>query len=327
MEKSDSFKYSQNFKIDLSDRRLAFSRQASFNQSRDPTKPLLSRTASSIDIPLGFDYFSGEGKESVQKFSLSFFVSSSLSALSFTTQQNGILAQQMLTKLHRFTIPISLQVRTSSLLDLVASSFRSSNSLFLSPSLYRRQRSSLSLMRCAYHIEPGPREKADWPYLKLDYASLCYEDGSMLWWDIRNLGVPLTSVKFHSKPGQVIKGWDQGIKTMKKGENSLFTISPELAYGESGSPPTIPPTATLQFDVELLSWTNVKDICKDGGIFKKILTAGDKWENAKDLDEVLVNFEARLEDGTLIAKFEGVEFTVKEGYFCPALSKAVKTMK
>ncbi len=87
--------------------------------------------------------------------------------------------------------------------------------------------------------------------------------------------------------GQVIKGWDQGIKTMKKGENSLFTISPELAYGESGSPPTIPPTATLQFDVELLSWTNVKDICKDGGIFKKILTAEDKWENAKDLDEVL----------------------------------------
>ena len=157
MEKSNSFKYSQNFRIDLSDRRLVFSRQASFNQSRDPTKPLLLRTASSIDIPFGFDYFSGEGKESVQKFSLSFFVSSSLPALSFTTQQNGILDQQ---NLHHFTIPISLQVRTSSLLDLVSSLFRSSNSLFRSPSLSRRQRSSLSLTRCAYHIEPGPREKA-----------------------------------------------------------------------------------------------------------------------------------------------------------------------
>ncbi|PAN36313.1 hypothetical protein PAHAL_6G273400 [Panicum hallii] len=133
--------------------------------------------------------------------------------------------------------------------------------------------------------------------------------------------------KFKLGQGQVIKGWDQGIKTMKKGENAIFTIPPELAYGESGSPPKIPPSATLQFDVELLSWTSVKDICKDGGIFKKILKEGEKWENPKDPDEVLVKYEARLEDGTVVSKSEGVEFTVKDGYFCPALAKAVKTMK
>ncbi|CAL9177526.1 unnamed protein product [Musa hybrid cultivar] len=140
----------------------------------------------------------------------------------------------------------------------------------------------------------------------------------------RDRGTPF---KFKLGQGQVIKGWDQGIKTMKKGENAIFTIPPELAYGEHGSPPTIPPNATLQFDVELMSWCSVKDICKDGGIFKKILKEGEKWENPKDLDEVLVKYEARLEDGTVISKSEGVEFTIKDGLFCPALAKAVKTMK
>ncbi len=84
---------------------------------------------------------------------------------------------------------------------------------------------------------------------------ICHYDGRLLdgtpFDSSYRKGVPFT---FRVGTGAVIRGWDEAFLTMKKGEKRTLIIPHWLAYGEKGNRGSIPPKATLVFEVELLDW-------------------------------------------------------------------------
>lgn len=143
----------------------------------------------------------------------------------------------------------------------------------------------------------------------------------------RTSGKPFT---FNLGQGQVIKGWDVGVATMRKGEIAKFYIRADYGYGEAGSPPKIPGGAILVFEVELLEWKSVKDILGDGGIVKNVVKDGEGWANPQEADEVTVEVTAKVQ-GSETPFYQspagGDQFYVKDGFLCKAVGEAAKKMK
>ncbi|XP_034032479.1 peptidyl-prolyl cis-trans isomerase FKBP4 [Thalassophryne amazonica] len=101
---------------------------------------------------------------------------------------------------------------------------------------------------------------------------------------------------FELGKGQVIKAWDIAVATMKVGELCQIMCKPAYAYGSAGSPPKIPPSATLLFEVELFEFRG-EDISEDedGGIIRRIITKGQGYSKPNEGSVVEVTVEGSFE--------------------------------
>jgi FKBP-type peptidyl-prolyl cis-trans isomerase FkpA len=85
----------------------------------------------------------------------------------------------------------------------------------------------------------------------VDYTGWLYENGAKgaKFDSSVDRGYPFM---FKVGKGEVIQGWDDGVSTMKVGGKRTLIIPPALGYGARGAGGSIPPNATLMFDIELL---------------------------------------------------------------------------
>lgn len=118
--------------------------------------------------------------------------------------------------------------------------------------------------------------------------------------------------EFDLNKGSVIKAFDMGVASMKKGEKCVLTCGSEYAYGESGSPPNIPPNSTLIFELELLGWKG-EDLSpkKNDGIIRYTIVKGTKRGCPKEGSLVKIKMKGTYEGR--IFEERDVDFNLGEG--------------
>jgi len=129
--------------------------------------------------------------------------------------------------------------------------------------------------------------------------------------------------------GRVIKGWQEVITTMKKGEICKLTILPEYGYGDNERD-IIPANSILVFEIELLNFSNEKDLSKnkDGGIIKKVLEEGEFGSGNPIYESaVILTYICKLEDGTIIERCSEKMFELGDDRLCEGLERVIESMK
>eukprot|EP01084_Bolivina_argentea_P128723 227472_1 len=145
----------------------------------------------------------------------------------------------------------------------------------------------------------------------------------------RDCNVPY---EFQLGKEQMIKGFEIGIASMKKGEKCILRCASSYAYGENGSPPKIPGNATVDFEVELIDWKYVWEECIVGK--KRILTTVNDKDNGKikNYDCVCIKYEMYYMKDDTECVFSDKKDTFKiivndDDRFPNAFHMSLKTMK
>ncbi|EEF30812.1 fk506 binding protein, putative [Ricinus communis] len=156
-----------------------------------------------------------------------------------------------------------------------------------------------TILRKAKADALGPSD--DLPVVDVHYEGTLAESGEVF----DTTHEDNTILSFEVGKGSVIQAWDIALKTMKVGEVAKIICKPEYAYGSAGSPPDIPPDATLIFEVELVACkprkgSSISSVSEERARLEELkkqreLAAATKEEEKKKREEAKAAAAARIQ--------------------------------